>query len=216
MSVTVYYLPFSPPCRSVLLTARALGVKVELKELNVLKGEQKTPQFIAINPEHTIPTLVDGDFVLWESRPICSYLASQYAKDDTYYPLDPKIRAKIDRLMYFDMGTLYDRFLKYFIPVMFGGQKQFDPQQLEKVHEALGFLNKAIEGHTWAVGNHITVADHVLASTVATIDAIKIDLKRHPSVAAWYENCKKSMPGHKEINEIPAQNMAAMIQSKLE
>ena len=61
-----YYLLPSPPCRSVLLTAAALGVKLNKIVLNIQEGAHMTPQFLAINPMHTIPTLVDGDFALWE------------------------------------------------------------------------------------------------------------------------------------------------------
>lgn len=61
-----YYNLLSAPCRSVLLTASALGVKLNLKSVDLMKGEQKKPEFVAINPQHCVPTLVDGDLKLWE------------------------------------------------------------------------------------------------------------------------------------------------------
>lgn len=66
MSLDLYYLPLSPPCRSVMLTAKAVGVEFNLKKLDVLSGEQLKPDFLAINFQHTIPTLVDGNIKLWE------------------------------------------------------------------------------------------------------------------------------------------------------
>ena len=56
----------SPPSRAVRLTAKACGIELNLKSLNLLQGEQKTPEFTAINPQQCVPTYVEGDFVLWE------------------------------------------------------------------------------------------------------------------------------------------------------
>ncbi|KAG7161130.1 Glutathione S-transferase 3-like [Homarus americanus] len=67
MAVVLYYHPLSPPSRAVLLTAKALNLSLTLKKVDVLAGEQLKPEFIAINPQHTIPTMVDGNLKLWES-----------------------------------------------------------------------------------------------------------------------------------------------------
>lgn len=66
MTIDFYYFLPSPFCRSVLLTARALGLSLNLKETNVWEGEQNKPEFVALNPQHSVPTLVDGDVTLWE------------------------------------------------------------------------------------------------------------------------------------------------------
>lgn len=66
MAIDLYYLLMSPPCRAVMLTAKAVGVELNLKETNIFKGEQMKPEFVALNPQHCIPTMVDGDFVIWE------------------------------------------------------------------------------------------------------------------------------------------------------
>lgn len=57
----------------------------------------------------------DNDLVLWESRVILTYLVSMYAKDDTLYPKDIKTRALVDQRLHFDLGTLYQRTLDYFV-----------------------------------------------------------------------------------------------------
>jgi len=210
-----YYMPLSAPCRSGMLTAKAVGVDLNMKKLDLFAGEQNKPEFLAINPQHCVPTLVDGDFTLWESRPICSYLASQYGKDDSLYPSDVKTRATIDRLMYFDMGTLYFRFGEYVYPVMFRGEDKADPEKLEKLHEALGWLNGFLEGHDYAVGNNITVADHTLVATVSTCESTGIDISKHANVTAWLARCKTSMPGYSEVNEPGAQEFGKSAKAKL-
>lgn len=66
MPLDFYWMPASAPCRSVRLTAKAVGVELNLKEIDLMAGEQMKPEFVALNPQHCIPTLVDEDFVLWE------------------------------------------------------------------------------------------------------------------------------------------------------
>lgn len=66
MTPVLYFLPASPPCRAVMLLAKMIGVDLEYKTLNVMEGEQLRPEFVELNPQHTIPTLDDHGLVLWE------------------------------------------------------------------------------------------------------------------------------------------------------
>lgn len=58
-----------------------------------------------LNPAHTVPTLVDNGFVLWESGAIMAYLVEKYAKDDSLYPKDIEKRAIIDQLLHFSTSS---------------------------------------------------------------------------------------------------------------
>lgn len=78
--VDFYYLPGSSPCRSVIMAAKAVGVELNKKLLNLQAGEHLKPEFLKINPQHTIPTLVDNGFALWESRAILVYLVEKYGR----------------------------------------------------------------------------------------------------------------------------------------
>ena len=64
--VDLYYLDISAPCRCVLLTAKAIGLDLNLKVINLMAKEQMKPEFLAINPQHCLPTMVDGDLTVWE------------------------------------------------------------------------------------------------------------------------------------------------------
>nr|UQQ66586.1 glutathione S-transferase theta 1 [Conogethes punctiferalis] len=77
MAIDLYYTPGSAPCRIVLLVAAALNVELNHHLVNLRAGEQFWPEFIKLNPQHTVPTIVDNGFSLWESRAISRYLASQ-------------------------------------------------------------------------------------------------------------------------------------------
>lgn len=110
MPIDLYYMDVSAPCRAVMMTAKLIGVELNMKMTNLMAGEHMKPEFLAINPQHNVPTVDDNGFHLNESRAICAYLINQYAKDDTLYPKEPKVRALVDQRLYFDMGVLYQKF----------------------------------------------------------------------------------------------------------
>ncbi|KAJ8954080.1 hypothetical protein NQ318_004385 [Aromia moschata] len=104
MAPKLYYTPGSPPAMASLLTVKALGIQVDLKPVNLLAGEHLTPEFQKMNPLRTVPTLVDGDFTIWDSHAINAYLTGKYGKDDALYTKDLQKRAVVDQRMYFDCG----------------------------------------------------------------------------------------------------------------
>lgn len=115
MPIDLYYHEVSAPCRSVIMTAKMVGVELNLKKLDLMAGEQMKPEFVKINPQHNVPTIDDDGFYLNESRAICSYLVNKYGKDDTLYPKDAKARALVDQRLYFDMGVFYHRFGQVYV-----------------------------------------------------------------------------------------------------
>lgn len=106
----LYYMLESPPCRTVMLVARMLKIELDYESLDLSeKKHLKDPNFIAVNPFHVVPTLVETDgFALWESRVIASYLIETRAPESSLYPLkDVKRRATIDKFLHYDLGTFY-------------------------------------------------------------------------------------------------------------
>lgn len=192
-----YYLSASAPCRSVIMLAKALGVELNKKTLNLMEGEHLKPEFVQINPQHTIPTLVDNGFALWESRAILIYLAQKYGKDDSLYPKDPQKQAVVNQRLYFDMGTLYTAFAEYYYP-QFRQGKPADPEAFKKVENAFGFLNTFLEGHEYVAGDNLTIADIAILATVSTFVLAEFKLSNYPNVDKWYENAQKVTPGWEE------------------
>jgi len=73
----LYGFPPSPNTWKVRAVAAHLGIPLELEFVDLTKGQHRTPEYLALNPTGRTPTLVDGDFRLWESNAIMQYLASQ-------------------------------------------------------------------------------------------------------------------------------------------
>ncbi|XP_017041192.1 glutathione S-transferase D7-like [Drosophila ficusphila] len=197
-NLDLYNMPMAPASRAIQMIAKAVGVELNSKLINTLEGEQLKPEFVKINPQHTIPTLVDNGFAIWESRAIAVYLVEKYGKPDSaLYPKDPQKRALINQRLYFDMGTLYDALTKYFFPYFRTGQLG-DQEALDKVHAAFGFLNTFLEGQEFVAGDQLTVADIVILATVSTVSLFPFDWSKFPNVDRWYKNAPKVAPGWEE------------------
>ncbi|XP_067618364.1 glutathione S-transferase 1-1 [Eurosta solidaginis] len=192
-----YYTAGSAPCRSVIMTAKALGLNLNKKPMNLMAGEHMKPEYLKLNPQHTIPTLVDNGFPLWESRAIMVYLAEKYGKDDTLYPKCPKKKAVINQRLYFDMGTLYKSFADYYYPQLFA-KAPADPELYKKIESAFDLLNTFLEGHKYVAGDALTLADLSILATVSTFEVAGFDFSKYANVAKWYANVKKSAPGADE------------------
>ncbi|KAH8318751.1 hypothetical protein KR074_005262, partial [Drosophila pseudoananassae] len=192
-----YYSPGSSVCRAVIMTAKAVGVELNKKYLSVGKEETLNPEFVKLNPQHTIPTIVDDGFVLWESRAIAIYLVEKYGKDDSLYPKDPQKRAVVNQRLYFDMGTLYAAFSKFYYSI-FRPAKPGTLEDYKKIEDAFQLLNTFLEGQVYVAGDHLTVADFAIVATVSTYEAVDFDFRKYSNVSRWYENAKTVVPGWEE------------------
>lgn len=141
----------------------------------------------------------DNGFTMWESRAILVYLVEKYGKTDSLYPKDAQKRAVVNQRLYFDMGTLYQRFADYYYPQIFAKQPA-NPDNLKKIEDAFGFLNTFLEGHTYAAGESLTLADIALVATVSSYEVASFDISKYPNVARWFAKCKATTPGY-DINE---------------
>ncbi|XP_034243950.1 glutathione S-transferase 1-1-like [Thrips palmi] len=197
----LYYLSASPPCRSVLVTARQIGLDLDIRTVNILAGEHLAEDFVKLNPEHTIPTLDDGGFVLWESRAICTYLVTKYAARDDLYPKDEKKRAMVDRRLYFDATTLYGAIISLTKPIIMRVETQATEAKKKPVLDALQQLEKYLADSAWVAGDSLTVADTVIVASVASAQAIGVDLAQYPNIAGWFERCKTQLRGFQENAE---------------
>jgi len=195
---TLYYFPFSAPCRAVMMTAKAINLPLEMKKVDLMKGEQKEEAFLKINPDHTVPTLVDGTFNLWESRAIMQYLVDKYSPNSTLYPRDPVHRAPIDRMLQFDLSNTYRYVGAYIYPQLFE-LKPADPEAAKKVEESLDYLENTLKAHPYIAGAQLTIADLTITANLSLLEVKQWDFTKWPRVVVWRETIRKE-PWYGEVN----------------
>jgi glutathione S-transferase len=188
----LFYNPISPNVRRARLTAAVLGIQLEEKKLDFAKGEHKSPEYLALNPNGAVPTLVDGDYVLTESRAIMQYLASK-KPDSGLLPRDEAARADVTRWQFWDASHFSPHLAAVaFERVLKGVFGMGDPDQ-RKIDDALAnfrrfgaVLNKRLEGKSYVVGNSLTLADLTLASSMMYSKQADVPVGELPNVQAWF------------------------------
>merc|ERR1711990_727493 len=206
--------PISPPARACEATFKFAKVDFKLTDLDLFKGEQNTPEFLAINPAHCVPTLKDGDFAIWESRAIMQYICNKSVPDSSLYPSDPKLRAKVDFLLNWDLGELYASIMTSLYPTL--GFRPM-PKDLEaenkKYHDKLQFMNDHLIKGKFLTGDDVTIADISIAMSLSMPTLMNQNFDKYQKVSAWL----KTMNEFPEMKEVDArfQPARAAMQEKL-
>lgn len=187
----LYYNPLSPNVRRVRLAAAVLGIQLEEKLLDFAKGEHKSPEYLALNPNGAVPTLVDGDFVLTESRSIMQYLASK-KPESGLLPRDEAARADVTRWQFWDASHFSPQLGTLAFEKMIKGMMGLGEPDSAKINDALGnfrrfaaVLNKRLEGKQYVVGNSLTLADLTLGSSLMYAKQTEAPIAEFPNVESW-------------------------------
>jgi len=216
--IVIYGMTASAPCRILTMTCEVLGLEYEFKVVNLQNGENKTPEYLKLNPHHNVPTLVDGDFVTNESR-AAAYLVNKYGGDkNELYPECPVGRARVDQRMYFDMGVFYKAFGECVYPIMMGPESEIAADKLVRAIEVLGWVRDYVKDGKFAAGTgHLTLADICFVATFSTITATEaFDLSAfNPELNEWFEKCKALIPNYEKANGEGAAGMGAWYKGQL-
>ena len=188
----LYHNPLSPNVRRVRLTAAVLGIELEEKRLDFAKGEHKNPEYLALNANGAVPTLVDGDYVLTESRAIMQYLASK-KPESGLLPRDEAARADVSRWQFWDAAHFSPNLAAVVFEKLLKGMMGMGDPDARKIEDGLtnfrrfgAVLNKRLEGRQFVVGNALTLADLTLASSLMYAKQAEIPLAEVPNVQAWF------------------------------
>lgn len=176
-----YYHPLSPLARRVWLTLLEKNIEFEPIVVNLDRGEQLKPEFLAINPFRKVPAIVDGDFKLIESMAIMEYLEAKYPQP-SLLPQQPEALAKIKMAQMVVSNELVSKV----IPLILN-----DPQSIEtakaKRHlkRVCQFLTDLLGDKNYFGGNHLTLGDIVVGNSLVLIDLLDLDLTSFPQLQAY-------------------------------
>ena len=180
----------SPNALRTRAVIHQLDLPIEIIDVNIGNGENRTPEFLALNPNGRVPTFVDGDVVIWESRAINAYLASK-APEAGLYPADLAKRAMIDQWSYWQaihLGPAMQAVAFERVQKKSFGRGEADEAaiagQLKTVADLLPILDAALAGKEWIVGK-LSLADFALATTFILRGPAKLGVESHPNVTAW-------------------------------
>uniref|UniRef100_A0A0K8TQ48 Putative glutathione s-transferase n=1 Tax=Tabanus bromius TaxID=304241 RepID=A0A0K8TQ48_TABBR len=211
----LYYAKLSPPSRAVMLTAKEIGVDLELKAINLIKGEHLTPEFIKINPQHTIPTLDDNGIIVYDSHAICSYLVEKYAKSDKLYPKDLVKRAEVDARMHYDSGFLFARLRFLYEPILYHGSTDCSIDKIAYIQKTYDTMEAFLKDSQYLCGQDLTIADFCCIATISSMDDVApIDPTKYPKLLAWMKRLS-GLPYYSSLNEEGAVELKELFKAKL-
>ena len=202
----LYMNPASPNVRRVRLTAAVLGIDLEEQPVDLAKGEQRKPEYLALNPNGTVPTLVDGDFVLTESRVIMQYLADK-KPESGLLPRDERARTEVIGWQFWDathfsphLGTFtFQKIVKPRLGLGEPDQGKLD-EALTNFRRYAAVLNSRLDARKYVVGNDLTIADLTLATSLMYAQQVDVPVAQFPQIHAWFsriselEAWKKTVP----------------------
>ena len=186
----LYNANFSPNALRVRAVAHELGVELEIVEVDIRAGDNRAAEFLARNSNAKVPVLEDGNFVLWESRAICAYLAG-IRPEAGLYPDGLKTRALVDQWAWWQAIHLGPAMRKLsfelFLKEKFG-MGDPDPTVVEAERKAtdqfLAVLETGLDDKDWIAGA-LSLADFYLATTFMYRDQAGISLDEFPRIAGW-------------------------------
>jgi glutathione S-transferase len=174
-----------------------LNIDYEWMNVDLMKGEHKSPEYLALNPFGQVPLLVDGETKLADARAILVYLARQYGGDQ-WLPLEALPLAQVIRWLSTTAGEVRQGPENARLYYLFGVTNINIEWAQQKAEYILTQLDQHLSTRSWLEFGRPTIADVAVFPYVALARDGKIALDTYPNVLSWIERIKQ-LPGYKPM-----------------
>ncbi|MBW4559842.1 MAG: glutathione S-transferase family protein [Mojavia pulchra JT2-VF2] len=216
----LYHHLISANSRRVWIALLEKELEFELIEMK-LDGDQFKPEFLAINPFHHIPVLVDDDFSVVESLAILDYLEAKYPKPNLL-PTAEKAIATVRMVEMVTINELMPAINPLFRQMI--GLSDNDPQQIEQAKQksatVLAFFEKLIGDRPYFGSEQLTYADIVAGSTIPWLPQMGLALEDYPQLQTWCDRLMQrpswqtTQPSPEAIEAFKSRMRALMTQNQ--
>jgi glutathione S-transferase len=189
----IYGDPISGNCLKVKWTAERLGIPYHWTNIDVVKAETRTPEFLALNPAGQVPTVVlDDGRTLAQSNAIILHLAEGSA----LIPADAYDRAKMLEWMFWEQYSHepYVAVARFHMKYLGKAREAVDPKIIERAHAALTRMDEALAGRAYLAGVALSLADISLVAYTRFAADGGFRLADYPAVDAWVGRIEAELP----------------------
>jgi len=182
----LYHFPLSPYARRVVALLEEVGLPYEPRLVDLPTGAHLSAEFRAINPNHQVPVLVDGDLRLAESHAILRYLCARHDLHD-WHPTGPKARALVDQWLDWDLSRLGPALGDIVVNKVFLGErgdKAAIARGEARVADAAPVLERRLDRSPFVAGDTPTIADLAIASDITQLQ-LAGSAPATPAIGAW-------------------------------
>jgi glutathione S-transferase len=218
MMIELYVFPPSPRAFNVMAIANHLGIDTVSRMVDLVKGEQTTPEYAALNPNMRMPTLKDGDYVLWESNAIGQYLAAK-KPESGLLPKDERARLDVTRWQFWDLAHwgpacavfIFENIVKSVVLKSGEPDAAAIAKGTESFHRAAKVLDGQLKGRRFVTGDALTVADFSLGAPMNLADMARFPIEPYHEIRRWHETLRALPAWQKTLAQcaIPAAAAAA-------
>lgn len=191
--------------QKVLWCCGELGIPFERVDIGGPFGGNQDPEYLALNPNGLVPTVQDGELVLWESNTICRYLAAT-RQGERLYPAAPAGRALVERWMDWQLSTLGAPMGALLYGLIRSKPEDRDQAGIEAARRkaliAWTIVEEALEGRFFLAGAELSLAEIVMGTLAYRWHVFPIERPALKNLKSWYERMRER-PAFKTHIEIP-------------